>query len=194
MNLMHLVPGTGRLFLIGALVSTGLGLGAAVPAAAADRSATTLSRHQALFQAKRSLCVPDIALTSLANGRFVSAELGYTGADEGMLRARAGQKGTWERFTICFDGVNSTIRSQANGRYVSAELSYGGADNGMLRARATVVGSWERFSFESCGDRCTVIRSTANGRLVSAELRYAGADYAMLRARATAVGEWERFQ
>lgn len=41
----------------------------------------------------------DVALRC-ANGLFVSAELGYTGANYGMLRCRATTVGAWERFDI----------------------------------------------------------------------------------------------
>jgi hypothetical protein len=87
------------------------------------------------------------------NGRYVTAELGRTGVDYGMLRARATAVGPWEKFTITRWGPNPsmyTIRSQANGRYVSAELGYGGVRHGMLRARATSIGNWEKF-FILCG-------------------------------------------
>jgi hypothetical protein len=42
----------------------------------------------------------DFAIRSHANNRFVSAELGYTGANYGLLRARATTVGAWERFDI----------------------------------------------------------------------------------------------
>jgi hypothetical protein len=87
------------------------------------------------------------------NLRYVSAELGYTGVDHGMLRARATDVGPWEKFTIARWGPNPkmyTIQSQRNGRYVSVELGYGGVRHGMLRARATAIGPWEKFLI-SCG-------------------------------------------
>ncbi|SRR6266498_1574620 len=87
-------------------------------------------------------------IASNANLRYVSAELGRTGGDHGMLRARATSVGNWEKFTIARWGPNPamyTIRSQANGRYVSAELGYGGGRYAMLRARATSIGNWEKF-------------------------------------------------
>jgi hypothetical protein len=139
-------------------------------------------------------CFGNVTITSLGNGRLVSAELGYTGANNGMLRARATAVGPWEVYTVCFNGSATTIQSQANGRFVSAELGYSGANNGMLRARATVVGPWEKFSIDSCGGNCVTIHSTANNRFTSAELGYSGANNGMLRARATVVGPWERFQ
>lgn len=87
-------------------------------------------------------------IKNLSNGRYVSAELGYTGVDYGMLRARATSVGPWEKFVIENWGPNPsmyTIRSLANGRYVSTELGYGGSRNNMLRARATSIGNWEKY-------------------------------------------------
>jgi hypothetical protein len=124
-----------------------------------------------------------------ANGRYVSAELGYTGSNYGMLRARATAVGSWETYTDCYDGTYDTFRA-ANGRYVSAELGYTGSNYGMLRARATAVGPWERFVLGFASDGSYVIVA-ANGRYVSTELGYTGSNYAMLRARATAIGPWE---
>jgi hypothetical protein len=43
-------------------------------------------------------CDGPVFITSLANGRIVSAELGYGGGDNGMLRARATAIGPWEQF------------------------------------------------------------------------------------------------
>lgn len=74
------------------------------------------------------------------NDRYVSAELKYTGADQGMLRARATSVNAWEKFRIDRWGPNPnmyTIRSNVNGKYVSTEMHYTGARHAMLRARAT---------------------------------------------------------
>lgn len=83
------------------------------------------------------------------NGRYVSAELGYSTSDwrYGMLRARATAIGPWEKFT--YDGSDWTypgyLKSVGNGRYVSSEFGYSGSDwrFGMLRARSTARGAWE---------------------------------------------------
>jgi hypothetical protein len=40
------------------------------------------------------------SLLSLRNGNYVSTELGYTGADYGLLRARATSIGPWEQFAV----------------------------------------------------------------------------------------------
>lgn len=142
-----------------------------------------------------------VTITSLANGRLVSAEFGYGSSDwrYGMLRARATSEGPWEEFYVCFNGSNSTIQSLHDGSYVSAELGYGTSDYrwGMLRSRASSAGAWERYTFASCGTDCVTIQSsTSFHRFVSAELGYGSTDYrwGMLRARATTVGAWERFR
>ncbi|WP_147426578.1 fascin domain-containing protein [Trinickia fusca] len=142
------------------------------------------------------LCTQSVAITSIANSDFVSAELGYAGDEYAMLRARATVEGPWEKYTVCNvpTGGYWTIQSEANGLYVSAELGDAGAQYGMLRARATVVGPWEKYTFGSCGVDCTVIRSLANGKFVSAELGYTGDQVGMLRARAAVVGPWEQFR
>lgn len=52
-----------------------------------------------------------VALKSAANNRYVSAELGYTGPTHGLLRARAGRIGPWEKFKmICLDRFGCTSR------------------------------------------------------------------------------------
>jgi len=133
-----------------------------------------------------------------ANGLYVSAELGYTGDDYGMLRARAASVGPWEQFEECPLGPYTiTLRSEANGLYVSAELGYTGTENGMqiygmLRARATSVGPWEEFQTDN------EALKAANYLYVTAELGYTGtyngmALNGMLRARATSIGPWEQF-
>jgi hypothetical protein len=131
----------------------------------------------------------DIALYSEANHRYVSAELGKTGSDYGMLRARATAIGPWERFEICYTTyTNFSIRSLANFRWVSVELGYTGSRYAMLRARAGSIGPWEKFN-STFGE----IQSDANRRWVSAELGYAGSLNGMLRARAGSVGPWENW-
>jgi hypothetical protein len=88
---------------------------------------------------------------SVANKNYVSAELGYTGGNYAMLRARASVVGPWEQYNFnCFKNssgnVQCTIQSQANKNYVSAELGYTGGNYAMLRARASAIGPWEQFN------------------------------------------------
>ena len=131
-------------------------------------------------------------LQSMANGKYVAAELNYTGAGEGELRARSSSVNSWERFELCWNVNNNpfelAIRSLANGKWVSAELQYTGALYGMLRARATSIGPWETFNGGSG------LRNKANWKFVSAELQYTGIRYGMLRARADRYGPWEQFR
>jgi alpha-tubulin suppressor-like RCC1 family protein len=136
----------------------------------------------------------DCHLTSVANGRYVSTELGYTGALYGVLHARATVLGPWERYKCIPLGTNQwSIKSRANGRYVSTELSYTATLYGTLRARATTIGPWEQYRFVStraCG--CDAIRAV-NAKYVSTELAYSGTKQALLRARASTIGTWEQY-
>jgi hypothetical protein len=131
-------------------------------------------------------------LQSVANGKYVAAELNYTGAGYGELRARSSSVGSWEGFEFCWNVNNNplelAIRSRANGKWVSAELQYTGALYGMLRARASSIGPWETFN-GGLG-----LRNKANWKFVSAELQYTGLRYGMLRARADRYGPWEQFR
>ncbi|MER5730754.1 RICIN domain-containing protein [Streptomyces sp. NPDC002138] len=136
-----------------------------------------------------------ISLRAQANGKYVSAELGYTGDQNAMLRARAGGVGPWEQFALCRNNKNGlySIRSAANGNYVTAELGYTGGQYGELRARSGAIGAWEQFTIERSGSGYT-IRSAANGQYVSAEVGYGGDQSGMLRARSDGAGVGERFQ
>jgi hypothetical protein len=141
-------------------------------------------------------CWSGVAIYSTANGRYVSTELGYTGGDHAMLRARSTSVGPWEQYVVCRDDSNglTEMASQATGLDVSAELGFGGGRYAMLRARSTSVGPWELFiTSANPGGNYTWIASNANGRFVSAELGYGGSYYGMLRARATSVGPWETY-
>jgi len=142
-----------------------------------------------------AVCITNATIFSLANNLYVSAELGYSGGNYAMLRARASVVGPWERYNLCnfVNTANWFIVSQANGLAVSAELGYSGGSYAMLRARASAVGPWEQFAVRDNGDGSVSLLSLANGLWVSAELGYSGGNYAMLRARASAIGPWERF-
>ena len=133
----------------------------------------------------------------------ISAELGPTGDDNGLLRARPGGEhvGPWEVFDlICVEAPNIyALRSRANGLYVSAELGWMGDDYGLLRARAAAIGPWEKFKIISLGDLAPTkaewvsIQSLANGRYVSAEIGWTDDRRGLLRARAPEAGRWEEF-
>jgi len=134
------------------------------------------------------------AIQSVASSKYATAELGYTGSRQNMLRARATAVNVWEFYSFCFDDNYDYFYSIANQRFVSVEIGYTGALKGMLRARATVPDAWERFviTCDSTSSICN-IKSAQNQLYVSAELGYPGGDNGMLRARATAVGLWEQF-
>jgi hypothetical protein len=83
----------------------------------------------------------NLAIRSLRNGKWVSAELGYGGGRYGMLRARADRIGPWETFNGALG-----LRNVTNWKWVSAELGYGGGLYAMLRARASSYGPWEKFT------------------------------------------------
>ena len=136
-----------------------------------------------------------------ANGRYVSAEVGWYHGLNGTLRARASRIGPWEEFEItCFRDGRFSIWSNAARRYVSAELSWGpnGYPYATLRARAREVHSWERFWVrQTPWNQPSPILSLANNRWVSAELGWGSYWYGTLRARRhrfQGTGAWEQFR
>lgn len=134
-----------------------------------------------------------LASTARGNGMWVSAELSYSGAETGMLRARAMNQGAWEQFTFVpqSDGTVA-MQSSANGMYVSAELNYSGAAYGMLRARSSAIDAWEKFRMVPGPYGCGLL--AANGRYVSAKVSNTDRTYGMLVAQATTPQQWESFQ
>jgi hypothetical protein len=142
-------------------------------------------------------CTESTYIRSWFNERDVSTELGYTGNQYAMLRARAEKVGPWESFQWCQSREQPGYWSRwSNGaeRWVSVELGYSGGEYAMLRARATGIGPWERFYEPYCPDgvHCS-FKSTANNLWVSGEFGYSGSNYGMLRARSSAIGPWEQF-
>lgn len=102
-----------------------------------------------------------IGFRSEVTGFFVTAEFGYDGDRQGMLRARGAGLGLWQQFTPVFYATGVPTGSPKGSRvlalkvsekdettpvYVSADASETG--DGLLRARATSVGSWEKFVLE----------------------------------------------
>jgi hypothetical protein len=181
-----------RQFVVAAIISvTATSLASTLPASATTHppSADTVS------------CYNQESIESAQDLDWVSAELGYTGNDYAMLRARATTIGPWEQFSLCYDSTAAYwyIISDANGMYVSAEFGYTGNDYAMLRARSTSIGPWEKFTL-TChvlpiGPQWSylTIQSQVNGNYVSAQLGYTGSDYAMLRASAQSVTPTEEF-
>ncbi|MEN3280578.1 MAG: hypothetical protein V7607_1718 [Solirubrobacteraceae bacterium] len=138
-------------------------------------------------------------LQSAGNKQWVSAELGWTGESNGLLRARAAIAGPWERFRM-FCSIDHAFRSVANGKWVAAELSWSWPRDSLLRARTTTTfpGPWEWFQFHDSGvgpdGRPTVaIYNVASDSYVSAELGWGKSDHGLLRARAAYPRGWERF-
>ena len=134
-------------------------------------------------------------IRSVANGMYVSAELGYTGSNYAMLRARASTQGHWETYSGYHYNTDNKIGfyNTANNYWVSAELGYAGGNYAMLRARASTQGPWEDFTIIENSDGTYALQSQANSLYVSAELGYTGGNYAMLRARSSTIGPWETF-
>jgi hypothetical protein len=79
-------------------------------------------------------------------------------ANYGMLRARAGQIGPWEQYSIDCIGPSPSqdfvIIVKANNDFVSTEHGFTGSDYAMLRARRPQSdgwGAWETYwPFPGC--------------------------------------------
>lgn len=140
-------------------------------------------------------CWHDITIRSVANGRYVSAEIGWGAGDYGALRARAVAPGKWERFIVCRDARSGVtkLRAQANNEFVSAELDNAGARYGMLRAQAEKAGGWERYYSNSAPGGQFSFYARDNRRWVSAEVTFRGDLRGVLRARATSVSAEQTF-
>lgn len=189
---------------------SGSALTALIRSGAANRTASTARMARDLTEVEAATgaaasslnCFDGVDILSLANGDFVSAELGYPSGTYGMLRARSFIKLGWENFGGCRNETTglTNIKSDANGLWVSAELGYTGGDYAMLRARARTIGPWENWYTDSdpggLFPNVVGFTSAANGLNVSAELGYTGGNYGELRARtATAnLGPWEVFE
>ena len=93
-----------------------------------------------------------------ANGKYVSAELGYTGANQNELRARTDGSaiGTWELSDIVGNSDRTySLKSLGASLWASAELGYTGSSYGELRARASSIGSWEKFTTDTAPVGCS---------------------------------------
>ncbi|HEX5566147.1 MAG TPA: hypothetical protein VFY14_04280 [Streptomyces sp.] len=138
-----------------------------------------------------------LAMQSVRNDNFVTAELNYSSPNTGALRARSTRIGGWENFAFEWDEGTQTfaLRSTANNLYVAVEKNYTGSSQNMLRARSTGVGSWERFElyYSEELDRWA-LRSMVNGLFVAMENNYTGSLQYVLRARSADIsGSWEEF-
>lgn len=146
-------------------------------------------------------------ILSLGDNLFVAAELGGTGGDYALLRARTSgnQIGAWEQFDW-YAGPNGSwyIRSSANGLYVAAELGFTGLDYALLRARTdgSRLGAWEVFNvftLNGCDPvvaNCqAIIQSNANGLFVKEVPDYLVIHAEMLEATTaeSSIGQYEQF-
>ena len=141
-------------------------------------------------------CSSDFQLQSADDGLYVSAEMGYTGNNYAMLRARAATVGPWERYNLTYDTSTGTwsIQSLDNNLFVSTELSFTGNNYAMLRARSSTASIWERYNlYYNRVSGTWEIQSARNNLYISTEVDFTGSNYAMLRARASTVGPWEQY-
>ncbi len=89
-----------------------------------------------------------VAIQSVRNGGFATAEVNYAAPRTGVLRARSAGPGGWETFDLVWDEASETyaLKSRANNRYVAVERNFTGSAANVLRARSeTVTGAWEQF-------------------------------------------------
>ena len=84
-------------------------------------------------------------LKSAANGKFVAAEWGYSGLQNGMLRARSSSLGPWEKFQIDSGHNPCAFMTLTVMKYTSTEVNRTGIEYAMLRARSDVWGPWEKY-------------------------------------------------
>ncbi|MCW2143644.1 hypothetical protein BXY51_008241 [Actinoplanes cyaneus] len=86
----------------------------------------------------------------------VAAEMGSSGSEQGVLRARTDPSmpiNTWELFHIGSHDGWTTFR-QWEGPYVASEEDWTGSDQFTLRARTTAaLGTWEQFAVYIVGRR-----------------------------------------
>ena len=144
-------------------------------------------------------CYPVTYFSSNASGRFATAEYGYTGGLQGMLRARSLDLGPWQYNRWCIDESSGAWVLQfvsSSSYFVSEEQNDTGLYQYMLRARATVIGPWEKYMIE-CEDNFGdyAFKSLENNNWVTTEMgsNYSGSNQWMMRARAGSVGPWEMY-
>jgi hypothetical protein len=149
--------------------------------------------------ADAQVTVPPILHTirSVANGLFVSAEVGYSASAslDGLLRARASVAQGWEQFVIvgdCTGSIGCAIYSPATNAFVTSQRN--SALNPTLeRATPGAVDFFQTVGDCKSAAGCA-IRSRSNGAYLSAELGYTGDMYGAIRARASVAQSWEHFQ
>jgi hypothetical protein len=170
------------------------GKGAPLLVPAGIRSSNSAARAHALD------CYPVQGFKSVANDRYVAAELRNTLVPYGLLRASATHVGPWEEHQFCHQRGTDywSIFTNANQRWAITQINYRGPKvyQNMLRADARSIGPWERYQILCIAEThgSFVIWSPVARRFVAAELAYKGDDYGTLRARASKVGPWEIFR
>ncbi|SHI38539.1 fascin domain-containing protein [Propionispora hippei] len=124
-----------------------------------------------------------IALKSMANGKFVTAENDGRSA----LIANRDWAREWETFEIVHLGNHQiALRSVTNGKFVSAAND----GNSPLIANRSKIGEWETFKIVYLGNRQIALKSMANGQFVSAD--HDGTS--SLIANRERVRKWETFE
>jgi hypothetical protein len=137
-----------------------------------------------------------LTFRSLATGSdfYVSGEMGYAEPNAGLLRARAGSMGSWEKWRLVqLDNGDVAVQSQYNSKYVTAEIGSSGTSYARLRARSATVGPWERFRIVYNADGSYSLVSVANGKYVTVETVFSGTLSLALRATAAGIGQNEKF-
>jgi hypothetical protein len=132
--------------------------------------------------------LPDSIRLRASNGMYVSADLGATGEQLGVLIANRPEPGAWETFAVEDLGEGKMALRAANGRVVCADRAKGGR----LQANRDQIGDWETFELLSFNDQNKVLR-TMDGFYVCADQSLEGAANATLTADRKEAGEWETF-
>jgi uncharacterized protein YkwD len=123
-----------------------------------------------------------VALRSLANGQYVTAE---NGGNSALIANRSAVLG-WETFELINLGGNErALRSLTNNLYVCAEAQ---GNQPLIANRSAALG-WETFELITNGDGTVSLRARANGRFVTAEN---GGASPLVANRDVILG-WEKF-
>lgn len=132
--------------------------------------------------------LPDSIRIRASNGLYVSADLGATEEQLGVLIANRPEAGAWETFAVEDLGEGKLALRAANGRVVCADRSKGGR----LQANREQVGDWETFELLSFNEQSKVLR-TMDGFYVCADQGLEGSANATLMADRKEAGPWETF-
>jgi hypothetical protein len=111
------------------------------------------------------------AISSDANGLYVTAQFGYAGASFGELTASSSSIGPDQKWLLsCVPGAPGgppidfvVIQAQTNLNYVSTELGYTGANYAMLRARAATADLGKSTTTSICAGNGNRIPAAGHG-------------------------------